>query len=169
MRFFSANLESLRDLYVKQLQVLLSAERQIRDAFPDAIRMATDPQLKHAFHSHLQDTKQHVTRLEYILEEVTGEAHPIHCEVLAALLAEGELMIRDISDDSVRDAALIAEAQRIEHYEIACYGALRRFARILGETTQARMLDQTIKEEGHADQVLTEISSRVNSYAERAA
>ena len=169
MRFFSANLESLRDLYIQQLQVLLSAERQIRDAFPDAIQKATDPQLKQAFHSHFNDTRQHVTRLEYILEEVIGVARPIHCDVLTALIAEGEQMTREISDDSVRDAALIAQAQRIEHYEIASYGTLRRFARILGETTQARMLDQTIKEEGHADQVLTEISSRVNSYAERAA
>ena len=78
-------------------------------------------------------------------------------------------MIKDASDESVRDAALIAAAQRVEHYEIASYGAVRNFARILGETSGAQLLDQTIKEEGNADHLLTEIANRVNPYAEKAA
>lgn len=78
-------------------------------------------------------------------------------------------MIKDASDESVRDAALIAAAQRVEHYEIATYGAVRHFARILGEASDAQLLDQTSNEEGHADHLLTEIANRVNPYAEKAA
>jgi len=88
---------------------------------------------------------------------------------LLALVEEAEDMIQDASDESVRDAALIAAAQRVEHYEIAAYGAVRHFAKLLGEISQAQLLDQTIKEEGHADHLLTEIANRVNSDAERAA
>jgi len=86
---------------------------------------------------------------------------------MSALITEAEDMITDASDDSVCDVALIAGAQRVEHYEIASYGAVRQFARILGEAPQAQILDQTIKEEGHADHLLTEIADRVNPYAEK--
>ncbi len=169
MKFFSANIDSLRDLYINQLQMMLSAEQQITDALPEMIDKATDTQLKQAFQSHLRETEQHVTRLEQILRQTTGEAETVKCKVCAALVTEAEDMIKDAKDDSVRDVALIAGAQRIEHYEIASYGALRQFARILGETAQAQTLDQTIKEEGHADHLLTEISDRINPYAERGA
>lgn len=169
MKFFSANINSLRKLYVNQLQVLLSAEQQITEALPTMIDKASDPQLKQAFQSHLQETENHVTRLEKILEQETGEAEDIKCKVLGSLVTEAEDMIKDAADESVRDAALIAAAQRVEHYEIASYGAVRQFARILGQAAHAQLLDQTIKEEGHADHLLTEIASRVNPYAERAA
>lgn len=169
MKFFSANIDSLRKLYVNQLQMLLSTEQQITEALPKMIEKATDPQLKQAFQSHLQETEAQVNRLEQILQETTGEAKAIKCKVLSALVDEAEDMIKDASDDSVRDAALIAAAQRVEHYEIATYGAVRHFAQILGETSQAQLLDQTIKEEGHADHLLTEIANRVNPYAQKAA
>lgn len=169
MKFFSANIDSLRKLYVNQLQMLLSTERQITKALPKMIEKATDTQLKDAFQSHLQETEVQVTRLEQILQEATGEAKEIKCKVLSALIEEAEDMIKDASDESVRDAALIAAAQRVEHYEIAAYGAVRHFARILGKTADAQLLDQTIKEEGHADHLLTEIANRVNPYAEKAA
>ncbi len=169
MKFFSANLDSLRKLYINQLQMLLSTEEQITEALPKMIEKATDTQLKQAFQSHLQETEVQVTRLEQILQEATGETESIKCKVLAALVEEAEGMIKDASDESVRDAALIAAAQRVEHYEIAAYGAIRHFAQILGENSQAELLDQTIKEEGHADHLLTEIANRVNPYAEKAA
>jgi len=169
MKFFSANIDSLRKLYINQLQMMLSAEEQITDALPKMIDTATDTQLKQAFQSHLQETEQHVARLEQILRQTTGDADTVKCKVLSALVTEAEDMIKDAKDDSVRDVALIAGAQRIEHYEIASYGALRQFARILGETAQAQTLDQTIKEEGHADHLLTEISDRINPYAEKGA
>lgn len=169
MKFFSANLDSLRKLYINQLQMLLSTEQQITEALPKLIDKATDMQLREAFQSHLQETEEQATRLEQILEQETGDAEPIKCKVTAALADEAEEMIKDTSDESVRDAALIAAAQRVEHYEIAAYGAVRHFAQILNETAAAELLDRTIKEEGHADHLLTEIAMRVNPYAQRAA
>ena len=169
MKLFSANLDSLRDLYNNQLRMLLSTEQQIIDALPTMIEKATDVQLKQAFQSHLQETRVHVTRLQDILREEHGEADPIKCKVLSALVSEAEDMIKDATDLTVRDVALIAAAQRVEHYEIASYGAVRRWAQILGEAEQAALLDKTIQEEGHADQLLTSISDRVNVEAERAA
>jgi ferritin-like metal-binding protein YciE len=169
MKFFSANIDSLRKLYVNQLQMLLSAEQQITEALPTMIEKATDQQLKQAFQSHLQETQEQITRLERILQKETGDTDEVKCKVLAALVDEAEDMIADAADESVRDAALIAAAQRVEHYEIAAYGAVRHFARILGESTASELLDRTIKEEGHADHLLTEIASRVNTYADKAA
>lgn len=169
MKFFSENIDSLRKLYINQLQMLLSTEQQIVDALPKMIDKSTDLQLKQAFQSHLQETEQHVTRVEQILRECTGKADTVKCKVLSALVTEAEDMIKDAKDDSVRDVALIAGAQRIEHYEIASYGAICQWARILGEMSQAQILDQTIKEEGHADHLLTEISDRINPYAEKGA
>jgi ferritin-like metal-binding protein YciE len=168
MKFLSSNIDSLRKLYVNQLQMLLSAEQQITQALPKMIEKSSDPQLKQAFQSHLQETGLHVTRLEQILQEETGETKSTKCKVIPALVEEAEGMIKDASDESVRDAALIAAAQRVEHYEIAVYGAVRQFARVLGETSQAQVLDQTIREEKHADHLLTEIADRVNPYAKAA-
>jgi len=169
MKFFSANLESLRDLYRNQLRMLLSTEQQIVEALPKMIEKATDSQLKQAFQSHLQETNIHVTRLQNILNEELRSAEPLKCKVLSALVSEAEDMIKDATDTSVRDAALIAGAQRVEHYEIASYGAVRRWAQILGRNEQAALLDKTIQEEGHADHLLTSIADRVNVEADRAA
>ena len=169
MKFFSANLESLRDLYRNQLRMLLSTEQQIIEALPKMIEKASDPQLKQAFQSHLQETNVHATRLQKILNEELHSAEALKCKVLAALVSEAEDMIKDASDASVRDAALIAAAQRVEHYEIASYGAVRRWAQILGKGEHAALLDKTIQEEGHADHLLTSIADRVNVDADRAA
>jgi ferritin-like metal-binding protein YciE len=169
MKLFSANLDSLRDLYRNQLRMLLSTEQQIIEALPTMIEKATDVQLKQGFQSHLQETRVHVTRVQQILTEELREAEPIKCKALAALVSEAEDMIKDTTDSSVRDVALIAAAQRVEHYEIATYGAVRRWAQILGEAEQADLLDKTIQEEGHADQLLTSIAERVNVEADKAA
>jgi ferritin-like metal-binding protein YciE len=169
MEIFSANLDSLRKLYINQLQILLSAEQQITGALPTMIKNATDAQLRQVLQSHLQETEVQVLRVEQILKEATGEAKPTECKVLAALIDEGEDMVKDAPDELVRDAALIAAAQRVERYEIAAYATVRGFAKILGEASQAELLDQTIKEEGHADHLLTRIGNRVNLYAEKAA
>jgi ferritin-like metal-binding protein YciE len=169
MKVFSANLDNLRKLYINQLQMLLSTEQQIIEALPKMIDKAMDTQLKQAFESHLQETRVHVTRIEQMLNHSAGEAKPIKCKVLAALVTETEDMVKDSADESVRDAALISAGQRVEHYEIAVYGAVRRWAQILGETAHGELLDKTLKEEGHADHLLTEIADRVNPYAQRAA
>jgi ferritin-like metal-binding protein YciE len=156
-------------LYINQLQMLLSTEQQITEALPKMIEKAQDVQLRQAFQSHLQETNGHVQRLEQILGSVAGEAKAVKCKVMAALVTETEDMVKDAADENVRDAALIAAAQRVEHYEIASYGAVRHWAQLLGEKQDAELLDKTIKEEGHADHLLTEISNRVNPYAEKAA
>jgi ferritin-like metal-binding protein YciE len=169
MKMFSANIDNLRNLYYNQLQMLLSAEQQITEALPKMASKATDPQLTKAFETHMEETRTHVTRLEQILNSTQGEAKSVKCKVLATMVTETEDMIKDAADDAVRDAVLITAAQRVEHFEIACYGTVRRWAQLIGENSQAEILNQTLQEEGHADHLLTQISERVNVSAERAA
>lgn len=166
MKFFSANLQDLRELYINSLQKTLDMEQQITKALPTMIEQSTDTQLKQAFQSHLQETETQVERVQGILDTLAGESSTIKCKPLAALVAEAQDMIKDAADPSVRDAALIAAGQQVEHHEIAVYGTLRTWAGILGETEQARILEQILEEEKHADVLLTGISSRVNAEAE---
>ena len=169
MKVFSANLDNLRKLYLNQLQMLLSMEQQIAAALPRMMDQAVDTQLKQAFQSHLQVTLLHVKRLEQILGTEPGVPAEVKCKAMAALANEADDMVKDAADDAVRDAALISAGQRVEHYAIAVYGAVRRWAQLLGETAHAELLDTTIQEEGHADRLLSEISERVNPYAQKAA
>ena len=169
MKFFSANLDSLRKLYIDQLQQLHSAETQIIDALPKMIDKATEPALKQALQTHLQETRGHVRRLEEILQDAAGKVDSKKNKGIAALIDEGEDVISDASDDSVCDAGIIASAQKVEHYEIAAYGTVRTFAEILGQTNQADLLQQTLDEEKHADAVLTGISDTANTRADKAA
>ncbi len=169
MKFFSANLDSLRKLYFDQLQHLHSAETQISEALPKMIDAATEPQLKQALQTHLQETRGHVARLEQILNQAKGSVDSKKSKGIAALITEGEDVIKDAVDTSVRDAGIIAAAQKVEHYEIAAYGTVRTFAEILGNDAQATLLDQTLEEEKHADAVLTGISDTANTKADRAA
>ncbi|MGC2820952.1 MAG: ferritin-like domain-containing protein [Candidatus Sulfotelmatobacter sp.] len=169
MKFFSANLDSLRKLYIDQLQQLHSVETQITDALPKMIQSATEPQLKNALQTHLQETKGHLARLEQILNQATGSVDSKKSKGMAALITEGEDVIKDAADNSVRDAGIIAAAQKVEHYEMAAYGTVRTFAEILGHDAQAALLDQTLEEEKHADSVLTQISDTANTRADKAA
>jgi ferritin-like metal-binding protein YciE len=169
MKFFSANLDSLRKLYSDQLQQLHSAETQITEALPKMIQSATEPQLKNALQTHLQETLGHVARLEQILNEAKGSVDSKKSKGMAALITEGEDVIKDAADQSVRDAGIIAAAQKVEHYEIAAYGTVRNFAEILGKDSDAGLLDQTLEEEKHADSILTGISDTANTKADKAA
>jgi ferritin-like metal-binding protein YciE len=169
MRFFSANLDSLRKLYLHQLQHLHSAETQITEALPKMIDAATEPQLKHALQTHLLETRGQVARLEQILQQAKGSVDSKKCKGIAALITEGEDIIKDATDESVRDAGIIGAAQKVEHYEIAAYGTVRTFAEILGNDSQAELLDQTLEEEKHADSILTAISDTANTSADQAA
>lgn len=169
MKFFSENIEDLKQLYIQRLQMLLSTERQIIDALPKMREAATDTQLKDALQSHLQETRVQAQRLETILNELEGEVADKKCKVTAALITAGEDAIKDANDPAVRDAGIIGSAQAIEHYEIASYGTVRSFAQILGLAQQAETLNQTLQEEGHADKLLTAISDRANPQAARAA
>ncbi len=168
MKIVSENFRNLGALYVNQLRLLLSAEEQFVRALPDMANAATDQELHDALWSHYRETDVHVKRLEELLAQaksidpsVTSTA-PIRCKAAHGLVAETEDMLEDARDAFVKDAALIAAAQRIEHYEIAAYGTLRQFAWVMGLTTDAEVLDTTTKEEGNADHVLSQIAERIN-------
>jgi len=167
MKFLSENLEDLREVYVNELKKMLSMEQQITEALPKMIDKATDTQLKQAFQSHLQETEQHVTRVEEMLRACTDDTDTVKCKVLATLVSEAEDTIGDAQEGVVRDVVLIASAQAVEHHEMAVYGTARNWARILGEPEHAALLQKTLDEEKHADRLLTEISDRINPEADR--
>lgn len=171
MRWLSEDLANLHALYINQLRILLSAEEQIVRAIPVMITYATHEQLRQAFRSHLKETEVHVKRLEEILageksiDPKVDDVAPIKCKAVAALVKQTEETIATAPHAWVRDAALIAAAQCIEHYEIASYGTVRQWALVLGENMSAEILDSTLKEEGHADQLLSSLAECVNPQA----
>jgi ferritin-like metal-binding protein YciE len=160
---------NLRELYVGQLRYLLSAENQIVDGLPKMIDHAREPQLKQAFQSHLQETRNHVTRLERLLRDLINDASDKKDPILAAIVGSGENITKETETGAVRDAGLIASAQKVEHYEIASYGSARDWAEQLGLTEHATILQQTLDEEKHADRLLTDISHSANARATAAA
>lgn len=169
MKLMSEKLPDLEALYVKQLRLMLSAEELILRGLPRMAETTTDNELKQAFRSHLEETEKQAARLRKILDLLPGEHDPVKCKVVSALIDEADDMREDSAHESVRDAAMIAAAQRIEHYEIAAYGALRHFARVLNREQDVTLLSQTIDEEGNADHRLTHIAERVNPTARKAA
>jgi ferritin-like metal-binding protein YciE len=159
------NTESLRGLYVDELRDAYSAENQILDALARMEKAASHEQLQSAFRRHREETQAHARRLEQILDTLGEQARGEPCQGMQGILAEGEALVDGAGGDA-RDAALISAAQRMEHYEIAVYGALRTFASELGREEDARLLQQTLDEEGRADQELTRIAqSTVNRSA----
>jgi ferritin-like metal-binding protein YciE len=160
---------NLRELYTAQLRYLLSAENQIVNGLPKMIDHANEPQLKQAFQSHLQETQSHVTRLERLLGDLKNEVSEKKDPILAAIVGSGENIAKETETGSVRDAGLIASAQKVEHYEIASYGSARDWAITLGLNQHAQILQQTLDEEKHADKLLTEISHAANPKATAAA
>ncbi len=161
--------DNLLKLYFDQLDQIHSAETQIREALPKMIEAATEPELKVALQNHLEQTTDHAVRLDKILMEAKGVVDPKPCKGIAALISEGEDIIQDATDDSVRDAGIVASAQKIEHYEMAAYGTLRTFAEILGNPEHADLLDQTLEEEKYADAILTSIADTANDKAHKVA
>ncbi len=158
--FTSTKLESLNDLFVEQLEDLYDAERRLTKALPDMAAAAQNSELKKAFESHRRETEGHVKRLEEVFSMVGRKAKAHTCEAMKGLLTEGREMIEAQGDSNVRDAALIASAQRVEHYEIAGYGSARTFAEQLGHKEAVELLQKTLDEEGAADKTLTQIAER---------
>ncbi len=165
MKFFSANLQDLRELYVNNLQKAFDMEQQIVKALPTMIEKSTDQQLKQAFETHLEESRGHVEKVERLLQAF-GQDDSITCKVLSALVSEAQDGIKDAGDDSVRDVTLISAGQQVEHHEMAVYGTLRSWAEILGLTDHADVLDAILEEEKNADLMLSNISDRVNVTAE---
>jgi len=157
--------ESLRALYTAQLRYLLSTENQIVKGLPNMIEHADDQQLKDAFQSHLQESEVHVDRLEQLLGDLTDDIDDKKDPILTAIVGSGENITKESDPGPVRDAGLIATAQKVEHYEIASYGSARDWARQLGLSEHAQMLQKTLDEEKHADKLLTTISQRTNPEA----
>jgi ferritin-like metal-binding protein YciE len=154
-------IETLRDLYVEQLHDLYSAETQLVDALPKMAKAASDTQLQRAFESHLTQTKTHVQRLEQIFEKLGSKPKGQKCKGMEGLIKEGEEMIKMKGEPAAIDAGLIAAAQRVEHYEIAGYGCVHTYAHQLGEQQDARLLKQTLAEEGATDKQLTQMAEQV--------
>ena len=152
----------LRSLYTGQLQYLLSTEKQIVEGLQSMIEHAQDTQLKQAFQSHQQETKVQAQRLEDLISELTGDSDDKKDPIATALISSGVNIVRESSEGAVRDAGLLATAQKIEHYEIASYGAARDWAKTLGLAHHASLLEKTLEEEKHADHLLTTISQREN-------
>ena len=154
-------LETLKDLYVHELKDLYSAENQLIKALPKMAKAATNRQLSAAFRQHLEQTKRHAKRLEQILKSQYESTRAPKCEGMEGLIAEGDKMAKEDGEDEVRDAGLIAAAQRVEHYEIAGYGCARTYAQLLGDKRGARLLESTLQEEGNTDKKLTKLARSV--------
>jgi len=151
-------IDSLRKLYVDELKDLYSAEKQILQALPKMIKKAQNEQLKKAFEDHRAVTEMQVERLDRIFEMLGKAARGKKCKAMEGLIEEGKEMMQEDMDPDVMDAALIGAAQRIEHYEMAGYGTVRTWAQVLGEKEQAKILQQTLDEEGDADKLLTRLA-----------
>lgn len=164
-----AKVKSLEDLFVVELKDLFDAENQLTRALPKMAKAATTPELKAAFQEHLEVTKQQVQRLTQVFEEIGQPAKGKRCEAMKGLITEGQELMDEDMEPEILDAGLIGAAQKVEHYEMAGYGTVRAMAEILGHTEAARLLDETLKEEGEADKKLTMIAKRfVNTRAMRA-
>ncbi|TVQ01761.1 MAG: ferritin-like domain-containing protein [Planctomycetaceae bacterium] len=155
------SLATLHDLYVDELKDLYNAENQILKALPKMAKAASHPELGAAFTDHLAETKVHIERLETIFKELGKGPKGKKCKAMEGLLAEGQDLLAEDADPMVLDAALIAAAQRVEHYEMAGYGCVRTFARLLGEDRAADLLQQTLDEEGATDRKLTKLAESV--------
>jgi ferritin-like metal-binding protein YciE len=160
--------ENLRELLVEELKDLYSAENQLTKALPKVAKNASDPQLKKAIESHLKETEGHVQRLEQIFEQLEESPKGKTCEGMKGLIGEADERIKEGGEPAVLDAGLIADAQRVEHYEIAAYGSAKNFANLLGEKQIVSLLDATLKEEKAADEKLTSIAESVNVEAKAA-
>lgn len=160
-------MESLQDLYLDELKDIYDAENQLLKALPKMAKTATNEELKAAFEQHLEQTQEHVSRLERIFEELGEKAKGKKCEAMKGLIEEGKQMMEEDATEDVMDAALIAAAQKVEHYEIATYGTLRTYAEMLGFDEQADLLQETLDEEKDTDENLTELAvSCINLEAE---
>ncbi len=162
-------LENLQDLFVEQLQDLYSAETQLMDALPKMAKAAHSAELKKSFTTHLAQTQEHAERLKRIFEMLDETPGNKKCKAMAGLIAEGEEMIAEDAAPEVKDAGLIAAAQRVEHYEMAGYGTVRTYAQQLEETEAADLLEKTLGEEKDTDEKLTKLAeTSINLEAENA-
>ena len=152
-------MSTLRETFLDELADIYDAEKQILKALPKMAKAAQNDQLRKGFEEHLEQTEDHVQRLEQVFESFNEKARGKKCKAMAGLLEEGQ----DLIKEKAGDAALIAAAQKVEHYEIASYGSLKSWAEFLNENEAAELLEETLEEEKTTDDKLTEIAeSAVN-------
>jgi ferritin-like metal-binding protein YciE len=150
--------ETLQDLLIETLRDTYNAEKQIVKALPRMAKAANSDELRAAFEEHLEVTKEQVTRLEQVFKELGVPVRGKHCVAMEGLIEEGKEVMEEDHDPEVLDAGLIAAAQKIEHYEIAAYGTVRTWAEMLGLTSAAQLLQQTLDEEAETDEKLTQLA-----------
>lgn len=159
-------LSSLEDLFIDELKDLYSAENQLLKAIPKMAKAATSKELKAGFEKHLKQTAGHVERLEQIFADLDASPKGKKCKAIEGLVEEGAEVIDEDAEPEVKDAALIAAAQRVEHYEMAGYGCVRTYAKLLGNDKAVRLLQQTLDEEADTDKTLTKLAEKINVAAE---
>lgn len=166
MGLFSKDIASMDDLFMHQLQDIYYAEKRIVTALPDMIEKATSPTLRQAFTKHLGETKNHVKRVERVFEIYGADPDSVRCPAIDGIIDEADEVAGDVADKKVLDAALIAAAQAVEHYEMTRYGTLIAWAKELGRDDCAHVLKENLAEEHAADRKLTDIAeSSVNGAA----
>ncbi|MBS7540663.1 YciE/YciF ferroxidase family protein [Ancylobacter lacus] len=166
MGFFSKDIQTMDDLFVHTLRDIYYAEKRILKALPEMIEKASDPTLKAGFRQHLQETEQHVLRVEEVFRMHGAEAKTVTCPAIDGIISETEEISGEIADTEVLDAALAAAAQAVEHYEITRYGTLIAWARQLGRTDCAGVLQRNLDEEKATDAKLTKLAeSKLNMRA----
>jgi ferritin-like metal-binding protein YciE len=158
-------ISTLEDAFVEQLRDLYSAENQLVKALPKMAKAAHSSELKNGFTEHLEQTKEHVSRLEQIFEHLEEKPTGKKCAAMEGLIKEGGETISEDATPAVKDALLIAAAQRVEHYEIAAYGTVKTFANVLGHDEAVELLGETLQEEIDTDEKLTEASETINAEA----
>jgi ferritin-like metal-binding protein YciE len=163
------SVNTMQELLIDELKDLYSAEKQIVKALPKIIKAVSTPELQEGLSSHLEGTKGQVTRLEKIGDMLGKRLTGKTCVGMKGVLEEGSEVLEDTDKGLVRDAALISACQRVEHYEMAGYGSAREFAKLLGESEVAELLDETLAEEKNADKTLSVASKQINSQAKQAA
>jgi len=153
---------TLEELFIEQLKDLYSAETQLISALPKMAEAAHAPALKQGFKTHLSETKEHAKRLERILKSLKQKPTGKTCKAMQGLVNEGSEAISENASPAVKDAALIAAAQRVEHYEIAGYGCVRTYATLLHRAADAKVLETTLKEEAATDKKLSGAAKKLN-------
>jgi ferritin-like metal-binding protein YciE len=151
-------LDDLQKVFVAQLKDMHSAERQLIEALPKMAEGATNARLEQAFRDHLKETKGQVERLEKIFKSLDFKPGGHRCKAMEGLIEEGDEILGEDADPEARDAAIICAAQKVEHYEIATYGTLRAFARVLGMAEAHELLTESLREERNADSLLTDLA-----------
>ena len=155
-------INSLRELYVEQLRDLYDAENQLIKALPKMAKSSSSDELRQSIEEHLEQTRGQAERLEQIFEQLGEKPKGKKCKAMQGLIDEGKETLEEDMEEDTKDAAIIAAAQRVEHYEISGYGTARTYANLLGESEAAELLEETLNEEKETDQKLTQLAEEIN-------